>query len=205
MAQLKDTNVNGDLKVEKNIVLNHSGSTTEESRSINGIHPTTNEEQKVLELNKNGNTVLGWGGYENQNGNTNVYGLDVHLGVASTGNTVYRPYYKAGDTINLGTDGIRTSGYITTSKESLNFVVPIDKPLLGNPKMTINITNCWIRQWNNYIYGGTAANGVVPTSASCTLQGSHISVNMNWSGKDLSTAVNNANVGVHVYGSIVLS
>lgn len=126
MAQLKDTTINGNLKVDGVINL-------PTDKGVRGVHPTTGDMSSLIFMNPSGNTTVGYGGYVNKNGSTHLYGNDVSLYVGNA-NTSYRPYYKAGDgTVNVFT---RTVGYCSNSGRYIRFTVPLSKPVIGNPIVT---------------------------------------------------------------------
>ena len=90
------------------------------------------------------NTTMGYGIYANRIGDSRIYGNDVWLCSAKAGGTVdevvgYRPYYRAGDTININ---ITTTGYLTSGRTKVYFTVSLDKPILGSPIIKLsNPTN----------------------------------------------------------------
>ena len=157
MAQLKDTNIDGTLNVSSNIVL-------QTGMNILGIHPETGGEQSLISMSSNGNTIVGYHGYANQNGNSHIYGNNVLFCVASAGNASFRPYYREGDSLELD---IYTSGFVTNSGKDVYFYMPFSKPIIGSPTVTITSNNGMvIRQNDKYLFGSSATAYATPTSYS---------------------------------------
>lgn len=197
MAQLKETTINGDLKVTNDIVLQ----TTD--RCLYGVHPTTGEKHQMIYMSSNGNTVIGSGGYKNANGNTHIYGNDIYHFVASAGNTNYKPYYSAGDSLTLT---IYTAGFVTSAGKSIRFLVPFAKPIIGNPTVTIaSGSGITIRQGGKYTHGSTSTTSVKPSSyetiGDTDWNGIQIVANMN----DATDAINNDSLGIYWNGTITFS
>lgn len=113
--------------------------------------------------NENGNTVLGWGNYDKQSGNTNVYGYDVNFGVSNIANPgTYRPYRRQGDTLTLT---LRTAGYVTNSGKDVSFWIPMAVPIVGSPTVTLTSGQGFVlRQGDGYTHGSSASVYVTPTS-----------------------------------------
>lgn len=73
--------------------------------------------------------------------------------VLTVGSNTYKPYYTAGDVIDMYWDG---AGFITSSSKKILFSVPLAKPLLGNPTVTVTSTDgLRVRQGNKYLYGSS--------------------------------------------------
>ena len=198
MAQLRDSTIDGNLEITGDIVFKTN------DKSIKGVHPDTGDVIDMLHMSQYGNTVVGYGGYEDKNGNTHIYGNDLYNYVASA-NANYRPYYRAGDIINFT---VRTSGYVTNSGKNVNFIIPITKPVIGSPTAIATSENGFILLQNGYTHGSNGASNPVvyakPTSYA-------VSANYN-SGFivtayfDVTTNVtNNSPIGVCWDGTITLS
>ena len=159
----------------------------------------------LIYLNTNNNTIVGYGGYEKGYGTTNIYGNKVHLGVRAGGKggaeVFYRPYYDKGDSITVTWTG---GGYVSNSKANIYFTIPLAKPVIGNPTVTVASSGgIRLRQNEKYTHGSSADNYTKNTisSYSATLvEGNHvqISVTMN----DTTNAVNNDTTGVQWSGTI---
>lgn len=200
MAQLKETMIDGKLEVVGNIIL----STTGAGKGVLGIHPDTGIKTDMLHMSKYGNTIIGYGGHENQNGNTHIYGNDIEYFVASV-DASYRPYYKAGDVINFtGNNAIRTAGYVTNAGKNIVFTIPVAKPVIGSPSATITSGQGFVlRQGGNYTHGSAASTFVKPTSYSVILNDSGFVVTAVF---DVTTnVVNNDATGIYWDGTVTLS
>ena len=172
-------------------------------KCIYGIDPSGNVKEAFCAQNSNGNTVVGYDNYDKKSGNTNIYGYDVYIGVSNVGSpTIYRPYFKKGDTINIT---LRTAGYITGSAQNLNFWVPLAKPVIGNPTVTVASGDGFvIRQGSSYTHGSGASSFVSPNSYSASYtHEAGILVTATFS--NVTNATNNDTVGVYWDGTITFS
>lgn len=199
MAQLRDSTIDGNLEVVGDIILKTN------DKGIQGIHPETGEPNRLIYMSQYGNAVIGYDGYINENGNSNIYGNDVTHHVASAGKVSYRPYYRAGDVINFtGNNAVRTAGYVTNAGKNIVFTINVTKPVIGSPHITItNGQGLVLRQGGNYTHGSAASTFVKPTSYSVVLNNSGFVVTAVF---DVTTnAVNNDATGVYWDGEITLS
>lgn len=199
MAQLRDSVIDGNLEVTGDVILKTN------DKSILSIHPETGETSNMLHLSQNGNTVVGLGGYNNQNGNSHIYGNDIAHYIASAGNVGYRPYYRAGDIIDFtGNKAVRTAGYLTNSNKNVVFTIYLPKPIIGSPTVTVESGQGFVlRQGNNYTHGSAASTFVTPTSYSAVLNPSGIVVTAVF---DVTTnSTNNDSIGIYWDGTVTLS
>lgn len=195
MAQLRDTAIDGNLEVTGGTILKTNGI------GVYGIHPETGATSSMLSINSSGNTLVGYGGYINKNGNSHICGNDINHFVASA-DISYRPYYREGDTINFK---VKTAGYVTNSGQYVAFTIPITKPVIGAPTATITSSNGLIlRQNNEYTHGSASNARVKPTRYD-------IDANYN-SGfiviavfSNTTNAINNNAIGIDFEGTITLS
>lgn len=72
----------------------------------------------------------------------------------------YCPYYKAGDKLKGKWKG---GGYVTTAKKEVVFTVPLSKPIVGNPSITV-AASLIIRQSSKYTHGSSSSTKVTPNS-----------------------------------------
>ena len=72
----------------------------------------------------------------------------------------YCPYYKAGDRLSGKWKG---GGYVTTAKKEVVFTVPLCKPIVGNPTITV-AASLIIRQASKYTHGSASSTKVTPKS-----------------------------------------
>ena len=199
MAQLKDSTIDGNLEVTGNITLKTN------SNSLQGIHPDTGEANRMVHMSEYGNTIIGYDGYKNKNGNTHIYGNDIAHYVGSA-DADFRPYYRAGDTLNFTGDSlaVRTAGYVTNSGKNVVFTIPVSKPVIGSPSITVVSGKGFVfRQDNNYTHGSAASTFVKPTSYSVVLNNSGFVVTAVF---DVTTnVINNNAIGIYWDGQITLS
>ena len=107
---------------------------------------------------------------------SDVIKLDAGRIYLSTYLGAWRPYFCAGDSISV-TFG--TAGYITNSRNDVIFIIPLSKPIVGNPTVTVaSVEGLMVRQNNKYLYGGSSTKYVKPRkyAAHLTLSGGCISV-----------------------------
>ena len=213
MAQLKDTTIYGVLNVDNNIILQENEDITDENGqeyAVSGIHPENKIVHKMLHMSKNGNTVVGYGSYANADGSTHIYGNDVAFFIKSIGSTEnignkFIPYYRVGDEIDFD---IQTSGFVTTSGTRVKFIVPLTKPIVGNPTIIATSNNGFVlRQNNNYTHGSNVADNTTtytkPTSYSVDSIPSGIVITAIFD--NTTNVTNNDSIGVHWSGKITLS
>ena len=107
---------------------------------------------------------------------SDVIKLDAGRIYLSTYLGAWRPYFCAGDSISA-TFG--TAGYITSSGKDVIFIIPLSKPIIGNPTVTVtSVEGLMVRQNNKYLYGGSSTKYVKPSkyTVHLTLSGSCIHV-----------------------------
>lgn len=91
---------------------------------------------------------------------SDVIKLDAGRIYLSTYLGAWRPYFCAGDSISA-TFG--TAGYITSSGKDVIFIIPLSKPIIGNPTVTVtSVEGLMVRQNNKYLYGGSSTKYVKP-------------------------------------------
>lgn len=91
---------------------------------------------------------------------SDVIKLDAGRIYLSTYLGAWRPYFCAGDSIGA-TFG--TAGYITSSSKDVSFIIPLSKPIIGNPTVTVtSVEGLMVRQNNKYLYGGSSTKYVKP-------------------------------------------
>lgn len=192
MAQLKDTTIDGVLQTTSNIILGNN---------LYGIHPTTGENHQILSLSDAGNTVVGYDGHANQNGNTNIYGNDIMHLVASAG-TSYRPYRKAGDTLNFS---IYTAGFVTNSGKDVYFLIPMALPIIGSATCSATTGDGFmLRQNDKYTHGSGSGAYAKPSSYTVGLIW-NVGFSVKASFSTTTNVVNNAPIGIYWDGTITLS
>ncbi len=197
MAQLKDTTIDGNLEVTSDIIFQNT------NKCLYGTHPTTGELSSMIHMSNNGNTVIGYGGYKNANGNVHIYGNEVYHYVASAGNAYYRPYYCAGDSIEMT---LYTAGFVTSGGTSIRFLVPLSKPIIGSPTVTITSgAGLTLRQGTKYTHGSSSTTSVKPTSYSTIGDTDWNGIQIVATMGDTTNVTNNDTLGVYWNGTITFS
>lgn len=182
-------------------------------KTADGVYMNTFEP-----VNDNGNTVIGYGHYDKGAGQTNIYGHDLLFGVSNVGTRneetgvegiTYRPYLRQGDEFTVL---VQTAGYVTNGKKDVTFMVPLSRPIIGSPIVTVSSNEGFtLRQGGNYVYNWTGTTEAYPDSYSCSgtytygiKVTAHFSVESD-SGNNVADVTNNDTIGVLWSGKITLS
>lgn len=176
---------------------------TSNNQAIYGKHYDGSFVNAFQPCNTSGNTVIGWGMYNEEKGSTNIYGKDVTIGSSLAGKATFRPYYRKGDTITF--DSIYTAGYVTSSMKNVQFFIPLSKPIIGSPTVSITSTDGFIiRQGGKYTHGSSSDTYVAPDSYQALyVRPGGIAVTAVFS--TTTNALNNEPCGIAWKGSITLS
>ena len=186
----------GDLKAYGNINANRdiglAGNiwTTNQSK----IYSTNVDgKQKVVMVlcDSDNDLSIGYGSWINKDGDTYLRGRDVYLGASSTASyTTYRPYYRRGDSIDVR---MVTAGYVTSGTKEFYFTIPLGKPVVGNPSVSVSsINGLIIRQNSKYII---KSDWVQPDRYSAYIRNNNaVSVIAFWN--NTTNAENNSPVGI---------
>ncbi|WP_446805985.1 DUF859 family phage minor structural protein [Dialister sp.] len=186
----------GDLKAYGNINANRdiglAGNiwTTNQSK----IYSTNVDgKQKVVMVlcDSDNDLSIGYGSWINKDGDTYLRGRDVYLGASSTASyTTYRPYYRRGDSIDVR---MGTAGYVTSGTKEFYFTIPLGKPVVGNPSVSVSsINGLIIRQNSKYII---KSDWVQPDRYSAYIRNNNaVSVIAFWN--NTTNAENNSPVGI---------
>lgn len=173
-------------------------------QGIYGINPNDGELYEAFcPQNINGNVVIGWDNYDNKNGSTNIYGYDILHGVSNIASPgTYRPYFRKGDTVAVV---LHTAGFVTNSLKEIHFTVPLTKPIVGSPTVTVTSNDGFIiRQNNSYTHGSSASAYVTPTKY--TAYAYHgVGVRICATFDTTTNAVNNSPCGIMWRGNVVFS
>lgn len=134
---------------------------------------------------------------------SDVIKLDAGRIYLSTYLGAWRPYFCAGDSISA-TFG--TAGYITSSGKDVIFIIPLSKPIIGNPTVTVtSVEGLMVRQNNKYLYGGSSTKYVKPSKYAIhsTLSGGclHIFATM----QNTKDVTNNSPCGIYTNIKITFS
>lgn len=178
-------NANRDIGVGGNMWFNQN----------NGILFVTRNDGVQLEAintcDGENNLSFGWTNYNEQRGDTYVGGKDVYFRVSGGASKVgYRPYYRRGDSIDVR---LGTAGYVTSGTKEFYFAIPLGKPVVGNPTVSISSINGLImRQNSKYII---KADWVQPDRYSAVVRDNDaIWVIAFWN--NATNAANNSPVGI---------
>ena len=134
---------------------------------------------------------------------SDVIKLDAGRIYLSTYLWTWRPYFCAGDSISA-TFG--TAGYITNSGKDVIFIIPLSKPMVGNPTVTVaSVEGLMVRQNNKYLYGGSSTKYVKPSkyTVHSTLSGGciHVFATM----QNTTDVTNNSPCGIYANIKITFS
>jgi hypothetical protein len=134
---------------------------------------------------------------------SDVIKLDAGRIYLSTYLGAWRPYFCVGDSISA-TFG--TAGYITSSGKDVIFIIPLSKPIIGNPTVTVtSVEGLMVRQNNKYLYGGSSTKYVKPSkyAVHSTLSGGciHIFATM----QNTTDVTNNSPCGIYANIKITFS
>lgn len=172
----------------------------------NGVFYVTLNDGTILEainLFDGTNLSIGWGHYSQKKGQVCIGGTDVVHRVSATANNVeYRPYYRRGDSIDVY---MGTAGFVTTGSKEIYFVVPLGKPVVGNPTVSVaSIDGLTLRQNGAYKCGSTGSSFTKPSRYGAAVVDSNaIRVTAAW---DYSTdAANNDTIGIYAKIRITFS
>lgn len=167
-----------------------------------GLRLTRTDGADVSELslsNSNG-LMLGWGQWDKGDATHLRGGSDLFLGVKNYGNTIWRPYYRKGDSISMSYYG---AGFINNNEKEIQFSISLNRPLIGSPTITAaSVNGLVIRQGGRYLYGSGGGVYAKPSKYSCSVQGNMIVIT--------ATMNNNTNVitkndTIGVYASIKIT
>lgn len=181
----------------------HDHAYFDSNKCIFGTKPDGTRWEAFNPCNSNGNTVLGHDNYENQEGQTNIYGYDLNFGVSNIATPgTHRPYRRRGDTISIS---LRTAGYVTNSGKDVSFWVPVSIPIIGSPTATVASNGGFcLRQGTKYTHGSSASVNVHPDSyeaAATYANGIYIKAVFS----DTTNVTNNDAIGIYWSGTITLS
>lgn len=148
-------NANGHILLPNEMYL-YGTSTINCGKVVETLNETMGYKRSLIHYSASNNTVIGWGGWYAGEGATRIYGNKVAFIVGtSDDSTTYRPYFSAGDEIPVTWTG---AGYISASSKGVYFTIPLAKPVIGNPTITVESDGGMkIRQNGVYCYGSGAS------------------------------------------------
>lgn len=187
-----DLQVNGNLNVNKDIGLVGNMWCGQN----NGVFYVTLNDGSILEainLFDGNNLSIGWGHYSQKKGGLCLGGVDIVHRVSATANNVeYRPYYRRGDTIDVY---LHTSGYATTGGKEILFLVPLSKPIIGSPTVSVSSINGLVFRQNNS-YPHNSSNYCKPASYRVTDVTHAFGFNVRASFDNNTGVTNNSPIGI---------
>ena len=192
----------GNINANKDIGLAGSIWTRNQSKVYSA---NTDGTQKVVIVlcDSDNDLSIGYGSWINKDGDTYLRGRDLYLGASSTASyTTYRPYYRRGDSIDVN---MGTAGFVTTGSKEIYFVVPLGKPVIGNPTVSVaSINGLTLRQNSAYKCGSTGSSAAKPSRYGAAVVDSNaIRITAAW---DNSTnAANNDTIGIYASIRITFS
>lgn len=158
--------------------------------------------KSILHLSSANNTVVGWGGYANEDGNTNVYGNDVLVISKAGGSSGFRPYFRAGDSVTIYNFA---PGFLTNGNTQVCFTIPFSRPIIGSPTITVTSSSGFIlRQNNGYTHGSGPSAYVKPTSMVGTLRSNH-AVTVVATFSSTANSINNSPIGITAHVIVTFS
>lgn len=197
-----DLQVNGNLNVNKDIGLVGNMWCGQN----NGVFYVILNDGSILEainLFDGNNLSIGWGHYTQKKGQVCIGGTDIVHRVSATANNVeYRPYYRRGDSIDVN---MGMAGFVTTGSKEIYFVVPLGKPVIGNPTVSVaSINGLTLRQNGAYKCGSTGSSSTSPSRYGASVVDSNaVRVTAIWNSS--TDAANNDTIGIYANIRITFS
>lgn len=155
---------------------------------------------ELIGLSSDDNTAIGHGGYTSSLGKTNIYGNKInHIVNTSRGSATYKPYYEAGDSVEIEWYG---AGFISSSAKIVYFTIPLAKPIIGGTTPNVSISShstdggLRIRQDGNYVFGSASDTHIAPSSYKAQVSGDGNMVRIEATMSNNTNASNNAPCGV---------
>ena len=111
--------------------------------------------------------------------------------------------YRAGDTVTFG---IHTAGYVTNSGNTVRFIVPLAKPMIGSPTISMSSIDGFILRQNGvYTHGSSATKYVTPSECYTIGNTSGNAVVVSAKFDDVTNVTNNDTIAVIWSGTITFS
>ena len=99
-----------------------------------------------------------------------------------------------------------TAGFVTSGGASIRFLVPLSKPIIGNPTVTITSeSGLTIRQGGQYTHGSTSSAAVKPSSYSTIGDTDWNGIQIVATMSDTTNVQNNDALGIYWNGTITFS
>lgn len=156
-----------------------------------------------VEVSNKDNIVYGYGGYEHSAGRTNIYGNKIYFITRDSDDVWWKPYYSKGDSVHIKWHG---SGFVTNAKKNIYFTIPLTKPVIGSPTVTVtNVKGFTFRQNGSYTHGSTASTYVKAGSFVPTLEDSGCISIIATDFAAVTNCTNNSSIGMTADIKIVFS
>lgn len=115
---------------------------------------------------------------------------------------LYKPYYEVGDTIDVEWTG---AGFVSNEGVNVYFSIPLSKPVIGTPTVSVESSNGLIIRQNGTFTHGSSASGYVKPTYSATLSCDGGIVNVVATLSSTANAVNDAPCGITASLTIAFS
>lgn len=142
------------------------------------------------------------GGGAGSGGTTYVMGHNIGFRISDIASGVqsWNPYIHKGDSMDFG---INTSGFINTAGDHVIFIIPLHKPVVGNPTVTASSINGMIVRANGaFLLNSSDTKYVKPSSYDVALGPSYVRITANFS---TASATKNTAVGLQWSGRLIFS
>lgn len=193
VSMYSDLKVNGTINTDKDI--GTYASMWFNNPANHSIFVTLSDGSQIEAVNwHDGNNMsIGWGNYSQKKGGLCLGGVDIsHRISATANNTEYRPYYRRGDTIDVY---LHTSGYATTGGKDILFLVPLSKPIIDSPTVSVSSINGLVLRQNNS-YPHNSSNYCKPASYRVTDVTHAFGFNVRASFDNNTGVTNNSPIGI---------
>ncbi|MFQ7092376.1 MAG: hypothetical protein ACLRQ8_11285 [Coprococcus sp.] len=193
VSMYSDLKVNGTINTDKDI--GTYASMWFNNPANHSIFVTLSDGSQIEAVNwHDGNNMsIGWGNYSLKKGGLCLGGVDIsHRISATANNTEYRPYYRRGDTIDVY---LHTSGYATTGGKDILFLVPLSKPIIDSPTVSVSSINGLVLRQNNS-YPHNSSNYCKPASYRVTDVTHAFGFNVRASFDNNTGVTNNSPIGI---------
>lgn len=154
-------------------------------------YDTSGIERPLIGYSKSNNITVGYGGWQAGTGRTHLYGNEIRFYVGTATN--YKPYYEKGDTIEMYWFG---AGYCSSSAKNIYFSVPLSRPVIGSPTVSITTGSFCLRQNGSYTHGTGASSFVGMSSYTAELEGNGDYIRITATMSATTNATNNASIGI---------
>lgn len=205
------------LSIKKNAAIGFGRRATTDGYAEFGFHPKLDSGKKlygtrpdgsIIEAlnpqDSSGSTVVGWGNYDKKSGNTFLCGHDTYLRISDTseGSSTWKPYFNRGDSFSVS---IKTAGFVTGSGTKVFFLVPLTKPIVGSPTVTVTSADGFVlRQGKLYTHGSASDVYATPSKYELSRDGD-MGITITATFADTTNVTNNDVIGIQWSGTITFS